>query len=45
MKRIRALIAVIAVAFASGVGAQEAGMPALEALNSALREKPAWQAK
>ena len=35
-------IAVLAVAF--GAGAQEAGMPALEALNSALRQKPAWQA-
>jgi len=45
MKRIRVLIAVIAVAFAFGAGTQEAGMPALEALNSALREKPAWQAK
>jgi hypothetical protein len=26
------------------VGAQETGIPALEALNSALREEPAWQA-
>ncbi len=45
MKKAALSVAVIAVGIASGIGAQEAGMPALEALNSALREKPAWQAK
>ena len=45
MKNKALSIAVIAVACASGIGAQEAGMNALEALNSALREEPAWQAE
>ncbi len=38
-------MAVIAVVFPSGIAAQQPGMLALEALNSALREKPAWQAE
>jgi hypothetical protein len=45
MKKTALSIAVIAVAVASGIGAQETGMPALEALNSALSDEPAWQAE
>jgi len=45
MNKAAILVALIAVGIASGIGAQEAGMPALEALNTALREKPAWQAE
>ena len=45
MKNAALSIAVIAVAITSGIGAQDAGMPALEALNSALRDEPAWQAE
>jgi hypothetical protein len=44
MKKAPFSIAVIAVAIASGVGAQETGIPSLEALSSALRGEPAWQA-
>lgn len=44
MKNSALLVVVIAVGYVSGIGAQEAGMPALEALNSALRNEPAWQA-
>ena len=45
MNKAAVSIAVFAVACASGIGAQETGMPALEALNSALRDQPAWQAE
>ena len=45
MKTKALSIAVIAIAVASAIGAQEAGMPGLEALNSALRAAPAWQAE
>ena len=45
MKTAALSTAIIAVACAFGVGAQEAGMPALEALNSALRDEPSWQAE
>ena len=45
MKQTTWLIAVVAVAVATGFGAQNAGMPALEALNSALRGEPAWAAE
>jgi hypothetical protein len=38
-------IGCVAVALASGIGAQETGIPALEALNSALRDERAWQAE
>jgi hypothetical protein len=44
MKKAAISIAVMAVAIASGSGAGETGVAALEALNSALRGKPAWQA-
>ena len=44
MNRVVFTIAAFAVAGASAVAAQEAGMVALEALNSALRAEPAWRA-
>jgi hypothetical protein len=40
----KAALSVVVIAVALGAGAQEAGMPALEALNSALRHEAAWQA-
>jgi hypothetical protein len=46
MNRASRLIAAVAVAvaFAAGAAAQDSGMAALEALNSALRAETAWQA-
>lgn len=44
MKKAAISVAVTAVAVASVLGAQETGVTALEALNSALRGEPAWQA-
>jgi hypothetical protein len=45
MNQVTFSIVCVVAALASGVAAEETGIPALEALNSALRDKPAWQAE